>query len=300
MNYRHAFHAGNFADILKHLALTRLLIALQRKETPLRVIDTHAGAGLYDLSGPEALRSGEWRDGVARFDEGPLDGAAETLAAPFRALLSAVRRDHGSSAYPGSPEIARRLARPQDRMSLVEAHGDTATLLDAAIGRDRRATLLAQDGYVALNALIPPPERRGLALIDPAFEQADEFAALARALIAAWRKWPTGLYAVWHPVKDAAIVEAFMRAVVAGGVAKVLRIELQVAPADMRGLGGCGLVVVNPPYRFDEEMTLLLPALAQRLARGAARWRCDWLARERSATSSASPAPPAGRSRRPR
>ncbi|MET0605683.1 MAG: 23S rRNA (adenine(2030)-N(6))-methyltransferase RlmJ [Beijerinckiaceae bacterium] len=298
MNYRHAFHAGNFADVFKHIALTRILLALKRKETPFRVIDTHAGAGLYDLSSDEAQRSGEWRDGVARLDGARMSDAAEALAAPYRAVIAEVRHDHGADIYPGSPEIARRLIRAQDRLILSEAHGDTADALRGAIGRDRRMKILRQDAWMTLNAVIPPSEKRGLALIDPAFEAADEFAIIARALPAAQRKWPTGIYALWHPSKDPDIVERAMRAMRDAGVEKALRAELFVDEPQARGLAGCGMLILNAPYMLADELSVLLPELARVMARGVARWRCEWLAPERSPMPSAIATDASGRAPR--
>lgn len=290
MNYRHAFHAGNFADVLKHIVLARILLRLAQKETPFRVIDTHAGAGLYDLSGDEATRAGEWRDGVARLDVQRMSPAAEEIAAPYRALIEEVRSAHGAMIYPGSPEIARRLARPQDRILLSEAHFPTADALRSAMGRDRRVKILAQDGWTTLKAAIPPPERRGLVLIDPAFERSDEFALIARALPAAWRKWPTGVYALWYPIKDVGVVERTMREIAASGVEKALRAELFVDDPAARGLNGCGLLILNPPWTLADELEILLPELARLLGRGAARWRNERLAPERAPVPSDAPA----------
>ncbi|WP_342360692.1 23S rRNA (adenine(2030)-N(6))-methyltransferase RlmJ [Terrarubrum flagellatum] len=294
MNYRHAFHAGNFADILKHLTLARILAALKRKDGAFRIIDTHAGAGLYDLSGDEAGRAGEWRDGVARLDDARMSDAAEALADDFRAALADVRRERGASIYPGSPEIARRLMRAQDKLILSEAHIGTADALRGAIGRDRRVKILPQDGWITLNAVIPPPERRGVVLIDPAFEDADEFAVIAKKLPQAVRKWPTGIFALWHPIKDPAIVERFMRAMVEAGVEKMLRAELAVDRPEARGLPACGMLIVNPPFTLHDELEILLPELARLLGRSAARWRNDWLAPERAAVSSAAPGEASG------
>ncbi|MBN9062864.1 MAG: 23S rRNA (adenine(2030)-N(6))-methyltransferase RlmJ [Rhizobiales bacterium 65-9] len=290
MNYRHAFHAGNFADVLKHVVLARLLAALQKKETPLRVIDTHAGAGLYDLAGDEATRGGEWRDGIGRLDAARLNDSAEALIAPYRSVVDAVRESAGATIYPGSPEIARRMARAQDRVLLSEAHPATAAALRAAMTRDRRVKVLAQNGWTTLNAAIPPPERRGIVLIDPAFESPDEFSLIARALPAAWRKWPTGVYALWHPIKDGAVVERFMTRIVEAGVEKILRVELLVSAPEAQGLRGCGMLVVNPPWTLKDELDALLPDLTRLLRRGpGARWRNEWLAPERTAVPTGGP-----------
>lgn len=278
MNYRHAFHAGGFADVMKHALVARMLVHLTGKPTPFFVLDTHAGRGLYDLSSDEAARTGEWQGGVGRLDE-PLDSAAEALLAPYRAALAAVRSRHGASFYPGSPLIIREFLRPGDRGLAVELHRDDQQALAEALSRSTRIRSLNLDGWTALYANIPPKERRGLILIDPPYEEQDEVARLAREAEQAWRKWPTGLYALWYPIKDAAWPERLAREIAAGDMRKVLRLELMIDSAgDPARLNGCGLIVINPPWTLKEEAEILLPALAGRLARSdRAGWRCDWL-----------------------
>jgi 23S rRNA (adenine2030-N6)-methyltransferase len=199
MNYRHAFHAGNFADVMKHVVLTRVLLHLRRKETPFRVIDTHAGIGLYDLAADEALRTGEWRDGIGRL-ETPLNPDAEALLAPYREVLARMRQEFGADAYPGSPAIARDALRAGDRAIFVELHPDDGALLARRFNRGR-SKVLHLDGWTALHGLIPPPERRGLVLIDPPYEDRDELVRLAGEVTRAVRKWPTGIFALWYPIK---------------------------------------------------------------------------------------------------
>lgn len=280
MNYRHAFHAGNFADVLKHAVLARILLHLQEKSAPFRVLDTHAGIGLYDLRGEAAQRTGEWREGVGRLDK-PLPDAAEALLAPYRTVLAAVRARHGEGVYPGSPILAAHLTRPQDRAIFIEKHPDDQAALLAHLkadrGRDPRLKVLHLDGWTALNAMIPPPERRGLVLIDPPFEARGEHVRLGEALAAAARKWDTGCFIGWYPIKDPADADAAARAMGAAGARGRLRIELRIdAEAGPDRLSGCGLLIVNPPWRLAEDMAVLLPALAERLAQGSrAAWRCD-------------------------
>jgi 23S rRNA (adenine2030-N6)-methyltransferase len=277
MNYRHAFHAGNFADVFKHVLLTRIVVYMLRKPTALRVIDTHAGAGCYDLAGAEALRTGEARDGVLRLRAAIEAGAAHAPAAlallePYLAALELAQ-----PLYPGSPLIAAGLLRPQDRLVCCELHAPTAAALAARLGR--RGKVVERDGYMALKAFLPPPERRGVALIDPPFETPDEFARLAAALGSAWRKWPTGVYVVWYPIKDTTAVAGFEAALRREGVARALRLALQVAQPWPDGpLAASGLVVVNPPFGLEDEARILLPFLAANLAVGPdAAWRVDWL-----------------------
>lgn len=265
MNYRHEFHAGNFADVLKHAALTRALLYLRRKDKPFRVIDTHAGAGLYDLAGPEAARSNEARDGILRLLDEVVPGAAGDLLAPY---LEAVRTAGAPQFYPGSPLIAQALMRPQDRAAFCELLPQAAHDLRRALGRDTRAKAIEIDGYTGLKAYVPPTERRGLVLIDPPFERRDEYERAFDSLQAALRKWPGGTYMVWQPVKEPEVAEAFCRAI-AAEAPDCLRVDLQVeAPQPGRPLARTGLLIVNPPYVLEQELQILLPALTLLLARG--------------------------------
>ena len=269
MNYRHGFHAGNFADVLKHVVLTRILLHLNAKPTPYRIVDTHAGSGRYDLVSEEALRTHEWKDGVARIDRSPLAPAVEVLLAPYRAALDGARALHGAGTYPGSPWLCRHAMRPDDRLVAAELHPPTYKKLTDAIGRDKRCIPLAIDGWTALRANVPPKERRGLVLIDPPFEEKNEFATLADQFIAAHRKWPTGIYALWYPIKDRSGIESVMDAVLDAGIGRLLRLEMDVdRPEAAGGLSATGLLVVNPPWRLAEEAETLLPALTERLAQG--------------------------------
>ena len=276
MNYRHAFHAGNFADVMKHALFVRILAYLQRKDAPLRAIDTHAGVGLYDLSADEAQRTGEWRDGIGRLDE-PLRPEAEALLAPYRTVVAAVRDRHGAEIYPGSPAILREMLRPQDRGVLVELHpADNATLTER-FNEVANLKVLHLDGWTALPALIPPKEKRGLVLIDPPFEVPNELDRLGAELLKALRKWPTGTYVAWYPIKDMAPVDRVAKALHDDSPRPGLRLELLVdRPNDATRLNGCGLFVLNPPWTLAEEAEILLPALADRLSRGAyGAYRCE-------------------------
>lgn len=268
MNYAHDFHAGNFADVFKHIFLTRVLLHLARKPAPLRVIDTHAGSGLYDLSGPQATTGAEWRAGVQRLLSGPLDASAQELVQPYLDIVASLA---GAAAprYPGSPLIAAALMRRQDRMIACDLHPGAFERLKANLSGDRRAKAILIDGYKALNAFVPPIERRGLVLIDPPFEDADEFARLAQAAPAAARKWASGVFMLWYPVKDRASANAFAgalgRGFAASGVASVLRLELATGVAEARApLARCGLIVANPPFPLEEEAGLVLPGLSRR------------------------------------
>jgi 23S rRNA (adenine2030-N6)-methyltransferase len=280
MNYRHAFHAGNFADVVKHVVLARIITHLKEKPAAFRVIDTHAGAGLYDLSGPEASRTGEWRAGIGRLLAAELAPDMRALLGPYLDAVAALNPGRDMKVYPGSPALARSLLRDQDRLVVCEREPDAAHALAAFVRGDPRAKAVEIDGYMALNAYVPPKERRGLVLIDPPYEQPGEFERLAQALAAAHRKWPTGIYALWYPIKNLRESAAFARRIAASGIARVLRAELTLARADSERLGGSGLIVINPPWRLDEELSVLLPALSRALgAAPAGATRLDWLVR---------------------
>ncbi len=266
MNYRHEFHAGNFADVLKHVFLTRVLLYLRRKDKAFRYIDTHAGAGLYDLEGPEAARSNEARDGIVRLLEASDLGAAADLLDPY---LAAVRRAGAPKFYPGSPLIAKNLLRPQDRALFCETLPQAAKSLRAALGRDARAKLIEIDGYHGFKAFVPPPERRGLVLVDPPFERRDEYERIFDTLREALGKWAGGIFIIWLPVKEQDVVEDFCAAV-AASAPELLRVELQVeAPEPGRPLAQTGLLIVNPPFGLEQEAEIILPVLTRLMARGA-------------------------------
>src|ERR1700716_299707 len=202
MNYRHAFHSGGFADVIKHIVLVRILTHLQDKPAAFRVIDTHAGAGLYDLTGDEARRGGEWLTGVARVMQARFSETTGPLVAPYLDIVRAFNSGRDLKAYPGSPLIARALLRPQDRLTACEVEPKARKRLIEALRRDTQARVVDLDGWMALPAFVPPKERRGLVLIDPAFEQKDEFARLGSGFAEAFAKWPTGGYLLWYPVKS--------------------------------------------------------------------------------------------------
>jgi len=282
MNYRHAYHAGGFADVLKHAVLCRVLVHLCDKPAAFRVIDTHAGAGRYDLGGPEAGKTQEWREGIGRLLRAELEPPVRALLAPYLDAVVALNPGGRLAAYPGSPALAQALLRPQDRLTACELEPQAAAALTSHLRGDPRAKAVLIDGWTALTAYLPPKERRGLVLIDPPFEQPDEFSRMAQGLAAGHRKWPSGAFMLWYPIKDTAEVAAFTRRLARLGIAKMLRVELIVAaPADDTGLRGSGLIAVNPPWTLHDELKTLLPTLARVLARGPTpRQTLDWLAGE--------------------
>ena len=281
MNYCHAFHAGNFADVVKHAILVRVLVHLRAKPALFRVLDTHAGAGLYDLAGPQASRGAEWREGIARLIAASAQGQARTLLAPYLDAVAALNAPDQLTLYPGSPMLARAFLRQTDRLLACELEPRAASALAGNLRGDPRCKAIAIDGWTALHAYVPPKERRGLILIDPSFEDAAEFRHLEHALVAAHRKWATGIYLLWYPIKDRHCPDVLARGLRTSGIAKILRAEIDVAvPRDR--LHACGLVLVNPPWKLESEIKLLLPALVAALAKGnGGSHRLDWLAREK-------------------
>jgi len=285
MNYQHAFHAGNFADVHKHVVLTRMLDYLRQKLAAFRVIDIHAGAGRYELFGPQATRSGEWRDGIGRLfasrrPAARKTDAAQALLAPYLDIVASFNPGGTLRTYPGSPLIVQTLLRRQDRLIACELEPKAAAALKTALRGDVRAKALAIDGWIALFANVPPKERRGLILVDPSYEESVDFARLSDALAQAHRKWPSGLYVFWYPIKAREAPDALARRLRRLDVPKILRCELSVRPP--RGdaaLTGSGLIIVNPPFPLERELRVLLPALARSLA-PAGSYRLDWLAAE--------------------
>jgi 23S rRNA (adenine2030-N6)-methyltransferase len=283
VNYRHAFHAGNFGDVLKHIVLVGALDRMVQKDKPLFFLDTHAGRGRYDLSGEAARKSGEARGGIRRLE------AAAGLPPLAVRYLSLVRGFDEANAgrirwYPGSPRLAAMILRPGDRAALCELAPREAGDLKREFADDRRFAVHERDGYEALKGLLPPRERRGLVLVDPPYEsQEQEFGAVAQALAASQRRWPQGVYAAWYPIKRADAIASFHRSLVAHGLTKALVAELSVHPVDSEvGLNGSGMLLLNPPWKLDEDLRTALPAVHAALApEGAGGVRVDWLGTDR-------------------
>jgi 23S rRNA (adenine2030-N6)-methyltransferase len=248
--YRHLFHAGNFADVFKHSLLTQLVLALEQKDKPFFVLDTHAGTGLYDLTHAWAQKNAEYKDGIA------LLWGHKDVPNALVPYLEAVRAENGHGTlrfYPGSPRIVRRLLRPNDRMVVIELNRKDCEELEALFRGDRQVIVRLMDGYQALRAFLPPKERRGLVFIDSSFDRAQEFKRLSEGLAEAHRRFATGVYGLWYPLMEPTAMRAFERGVVATGIRKILQLELSVMPDDWGGkMRGCGLLVVNPPFGFEE------------------------------------------------
>jgi 23S rRNA (adenine2030-N6)-methyltransferase len=254
MNYRHAFHAGNHADCLKHALLLPLLEALKRKPAPFAVLDTHAGCGVYDLAASEAARTGEAARGALR-----LQANTSPALAPF---LAALKQAGFPAFYPGSPELIRAALRAQDRLMAVELHPEDNAKLKAHFRRDTQVAVHKRDAWEALRALTPFPEKRGLVLIDPPFEQEGDYARITEAMALLRHRFRAAIIAAWYPVKHRAPVRGFHHALMESGVAPLLAAELWLRePTDPQRLNGSGLVVANPPQGFAEEAAEILPAL---------------------------------------
>lgn len=275
MNYRHAYHAGNFADVHKHAALALILEHLKRKDTPFAYVDSHAGIGAYDLASVQAEKTGEWQDGIAKV-MAAADPPGEL--APYLDAVRALNPEGGLRFYPGSPMIAALLARPDDRLSLCELHPEDAAELRARFAADRRVGVHHRDGYDGLKGLLPPPQRRGMVLVDPPFEVRDEFDRMRKALTQAMKRWPTGLYALWYPIKARAAIERFHADLTMAGLPKTLAADIWIRADDNpERLNGCGLVVVNPPWMLDESLGRLMPWLAATMGAPGASARLNWI-----------------------
>jgi 23S rRNA (adenine2030-N6)-methyltransferase len=290
MNYRHAYHAGNFADVLKHSVLFALIEALQTKPTPFGFVDTHAGSGCYALDGVEAGKTGEYKDGINRLlfpDLHQASGHTAALPPLLRRWLDSILKlpgnEHGLKLYPGSPLQVAQAMRDIDSAQLCELHPEEATRLRELFHHDPRVHVHQRNGYEALKGLLPPKEKRGLVLIDPPYEaQEAEYRVIEQSIKAAMLRWPTGVYAVWYPIKQRSQVQPFHRWLQRCGARRVLRAELMVHPDDSPlRLNGSGMVILNAPWKLDDILREPLHAMARLLSQERpAQWRLDWLAQD--------------------
>jgi 23S rRNA (adenine2030-N6)-methyltransferase len=285
MNYRHGFHAGNFADVFKHVLLRELVAAMQRKPKPFLFLDTHAGRGRYDLAhASSGDRQPEWPDGIGR-----LWGASDLPPGPLSEYVEAVRRcnrEAGAGAgtlryYPGSPLLALQQMRPDDRCAFCEQQPDEAAALEQLCAGHRKTRVHEGDGFGATRAMLPPLERRALVLIDPPFESADDMTRIAKAVTEGLRRLPGAVFAIWYPLTQRAPTAPLFRPLREQATAPVLVAEFRVQADDLPGLCGCGLAIINPPWQFDSAMRPVLAELSRRLAPGAGSWRIDWLVAEK-------------------
>ncbi|MFC3607771.1 23S rRNA (adenine(2030)-N(6))-methyltransferase RlmJ [Stutzerimonas tarimensis] len=278
MNYRHAFHAGNHADVLKHLVLSRIFAALARKPAPYAVLDSHAGLGLYDLAGSEASRTGEWMQGVGRLWQAE---DAPSAVADYLDVVHALNPGGELRYYPGSPELARRLSREQDRLQLNEKHPEDGRLLKENMQGDGRVAVHLGEGWHVPRALMPTAEKRLVLLIDPPYEEPDDLTRAVQALGEAIGRMRQTVVVIWYPIKSERQLKRFYQELAASSAPKLLRAELLVHPSDnAERLNGSGLAIANPPWGLEDELQTLLPWLAQRLAQSEGGWRLDWLIAE--------------------
>jgi 23S rRNA (adenine2030-N6)-methyltransferase len=285
MNYRHIYHAGNFADVLKHAVLARLIRYMQKKDAAFRVLDTHAGIGLYDLSSEEAQKTGEWSEGIGKLLDTELAPQVAELLEPYLSAVRELNAEGGIRLYPGSPKLARMLFRPQDRLSAMELHPEDFARLHRLFEGDHQVRITELNGWLSLGAHLPPKEKRGIVLVDPPFEEDGEYERLADGLAKAYRRFPGGTYCLWYPLKKGAPIKEFHEALQALDIPKILCAELIVrSDRGINGLTGSGLIIVNPPFTLKDELHALLPALKDHLAQDRyASHRAFWLRGETKA-----------------
>ncbi len=263
LSYRHSFHAGNHADVLKHTVQSLIIESLKEKEKPFLYLDTHAGAGRYQLSGEHAERTGEYLDGIARIWQ------RDDLPAELEPYISAVSHFNRSGQlryYPGSPLIARQLLRPQDSLQLTELHPSDFPLLRGEFQKDERARVERADGYQQLKSKLPPASRRGLILIDPPYEIKTDYQAVVQGINEGYKRFATGVYALWYPVVLRNQIKRMLNDLEATDIRRILQIELAVRPdSDQRGMTASGMIVINPPWKLEQQMASVLPWLHQTL-----------------------------------
>ncbi|MCG3736700.1 23S rRNA (adenine(2030)-N(6))-methyltransferase RlmJ [Vibrio cincinnatiensis] len=278
LSYRHSFHAGNHADVLKHIVQSLILNALQQKDKPFVYHDTHSGVGRYDLTHEWSEKTGEYKQGIARiWQQNVTPYAIESYLAAIKAL------NNGDTLryYPGSPRVARAHLRPQDRMVLTELHPSDYPLLEQEFQRDRQVSIYKEDGFARLKASLPPKERRGLVLIDPPYELAKEYRDVVQAIAQSYKRWSTGIYAIWYPVVNRCDIDDMLEGLANLGIRKILQIELGVAPdTNERGMTASGMIVINPPWKLESEMQEILPFLKQAIAPVTGHFKVEWVVPE--------------------
>jgi 23S rRNA (adenine2030-N6)-methyltransferase len=281
LSYRHAFHAGNYADVLKHIVLQRILLHLTQKDKPLMYVDTHAGAGGYRLDSEYAEKTEEFHDGIARLWD------REDLPEPVADYVNLIRQFNYASNgkklshYPGSPWIAQHLLRPHDKLVFAELHSSDFPLLNKHFRADDRIRILEEDGYKTLNAVFPPAQKRGLALIDPSYEQKKEYQWVIEHLISSHNKFATGVYALWYPVVDRSYIDRMEKALKRSGIPKIQLFEFAIEPDSTgHGMTASGMIVINPPWKLMEEMHTVLPCLVNCLAPETGSFRAEVLSGE--------------------
>ncbi len=278
LSYRHSFHAGNHADVLKHIVQSLILNALQQKEKPFVYHDTHSGVGRYDLTHEWSEKTGEYKQGIARIWQQNVTPPA------IQSYLDAVKALNESEElryYPGSPRVARAHLRAQDRMVLTELHPSDYPLLEQEFHRDRQVSIYKEDGFQRLIGSLPPQERRGLVLIDPPYELAKEYSDVVRAIAQSYKRWATGIYAIWYPVVNRDTIDDMLEGLESLGIHKILQIELGVSPdTHERGMTASGMIVINPPWTLEGQMKEILPFLQQAIAPVTGHFKVEWVVPE--------------------
>ncbi|MEB5517196.1 23S rRNA (adenine(2030)-N(6))-methyltransferase RlmJ [Vibrio cholerae] len=278
LSYRHSFHAGNHADVLKHIVQSLILNSLQQKEKPFVYHDTHSGVGRYDLTHEWSEKTGEYKQGIARVWQ------QDNIPAELDSYLDAIRQlNQGETLryYPGSPRVARAHLREQDRMVLTELHPSDYPLLEQEFHRDRQVSIYKEDGFARLKASLPPQERRGLVLIDPPYELAKEYRDVVRAIAQSYKRWATGIYAIWYPVVNRCDIDGMLEGLQGLEIRKILQIELGVAPdTNERGMTASGMIVINPPWTLESQMQTILPFLKQAIAPATGHYKVEWVVPE--------------------
>ncbi|EEY46367.1 23S rRNA (adenine(2030)-N(6))-methyltransferase RlmJ [Vibrio mimicus] len=278
LSYRHSFHAGNHADVLKHIVQSLILNSLQQKEKPFVYHDTHSGVGRYDLTHEWSEKTGEYKQGIARLWQ------QDNIPAELDSYLDAIRQlNQGETLryYPGSPRVARAHLREQDRMVLTELHPSDYPLLEQEFHRDRQVSIYKEDGFARLKASLPPQERRGLVLIDPPYELAKEYRDVVQAIAQSYKRWATGIYAIWYPVVNRCDIDDMLEGLQGLGIRKILQIELGVSPdTNERGMTASGMIVVNPPWTLESQMQTILPFLKQAIAPATGHYKVEWVVPE--------------------
>ncbi|TQP38869.1 23S rRNA (adenine(2030)-N(6))-methyltransferase RlmJ [Vibrio cholerae] len=273
LSYRHSFHAGNHADVLKHIVQSLILNSLQQKEKPFVYHDTHSGVGRYDLTHEWSEKTGEYKQGIARVWQ------QDNIPAELDSYLDAIRQlNQGETLryYPGSPRVARAHLREQDRMVLTELHPSDYPLLEQEFHRDRQVSIYKEDGFARLKASLPPQERRGLVLIDPPYELAKEYRDVVRAIAQSYKRWATGIYAIWYPVVNRCDIDDMLEGLQGLEIRKILQIELGVAPdTNERGMTASGMIVINPPWTLESQMQTILPFLKQAIAPATGHYKVE-------------------------
>ncbi|EMZ1489998.1 23S rRNA (adenine(2030)-N(6))-methyltransferase RlmJ [Vibrio cholerae] len=278
LSYRHSFHAGNHADVLKHIVQSLILNSLQQKEKPFVYHDTHSGVGRYDLTHEWSEKTGEYKQGIARVWQ------QDNIPAELDSYLDAIRQlNQGETLryYPGSPRVARAHLREQDRMVLTELHPSDYPLLEQEFHRDRQVSIYKEDGFARLKASLPPQERRGLVLIDPPYELAKEYRDVVRAIAQSYKRWATGIYAIWYPVVNRCDIDDMLEGLQGLEIRKILQIELGFAPdTNERGMTASGMIVINPPWTLESQMQTILPFLKQAIAPATGHYKVEWVVPE--------------------